>query len=85
MRRFLTTLMLGAALCAPVVMHAEDHPKRYYDRDKRDYHEWNETENRAYRHWLQDERHRTYHPWAKAGKVEQRDYWRWRHDHADWH
>ncbi len=85
MRRYLTTLLLGAAMCAPVVMHAEEHPKRYYDRDKRDYHEWNEAENRAYRHWLEAERHRAYHPWAKARREEQREYWRWRHEHSDWH
>uniref|UniRef100_Q028B7 Uncharacterized protein n=1 Tax=Solibacter usitatus (strain Ellin6076) TaxID=234267 RepID=Q028B7_SOLUE len=84
MRRYLTTLLLGAAMCAPVVMQAEEHPKRYYDRDRRDYHEWNERENRAYRHWLEAERHSVYHPWAKARRDEQRAYWRWRHDHADW-
>jgi hypothetical protein len=85
MRRYLTTLLLGAAMCAPVVMHADDHPKRYYDRDKRDYHEWNEAENRAYRHWLEAERHRAYRPWTKASREEQRQYWRWRHEHSDWH
>jgi hypothetical protein len=86
MRRYLSTFLLGAAMCVPVVMQAaDDHPKRYYDRDKRDYHEWNEQEERAYRHWLQEERHGEYHPWAKARRDEQREYWRWRHEHPDWH
>jgi hypothetical protein len=83
MRRYLTTLLLGAALCAPIAVHAKE--KRYYDPYKKDYHEWNDREDRAYRHWLQEERHREYHPLAKAGKEEQREYWRWRHEHLDWH
>ena len=85
MRRYLSTLLLGVAMCVPVVMHAADeHPKRYYDRDRRDYHEWNEQEDRAYRHWLQEQRHSEYHPWARARREEQREYWRWRHEHPDW-
>jgi type III secretory pathway component EscR len=87
MRRYLSSLLLGAALCAPVVMYAQDehHDKRYYDRERKDYHEWNEREERAYRHWLQEERRREYHPWEKARREEQREYWRWRHEHMDWH
>ena len=80
MRRYLTTLLLGAALCTPGVMHA----KKYYDRDRHDYHEWNEHEERAYRHWLQEERRHEYHPWVKARRQEQMEYWRWRHAHPDW-
>jgi type III secretory pathway component EscR len=87
MRRYLSSLLLGAALCAPVVIHAQDeyHDKRYYDKEKKDYHEWNEREDHAYRHWLQEERHREYHPWEKASREEQKEYWRWRHEHMDWH
>jgi hypothetical protein len=84
MRRYLSTLLLGVAMCAPVVMHAQDHPKKYYDRDKKDYHEWNEQEDRAYRHWVENERHKPYRAWSKASKSEQAEYWRWRHAHADW-
>ena len=86
MRRFLSTLLLGLVISAPVVMRAaDDHPKRYYDRYKKDYHEWNEQEERAYRHWIQEERKREYHPWVKAPRSEQSEYWRWRHEHSDWH
>ncbi len=84
MRRYLSTLLLGVAMCAPVVMHAQDHPKKYYDRDKKDYHEWNEQEDRAYRHWVENERHKPYHGWSKASKSQQAEYWRWRHAHSDW-
>lgn len=84
MRRYLSTLLLGAALCAPIVVHAEEHPKKYYDRTRKDYHEWNEQEERAYRHWVEAERHRKYQPWARTRREDQQAYWRWRHDHSDW-
>jgi hypothetical protein len=37
MRRYLSALLLGAAMFAPVVMNAKDehHDKRYYDRYKK--------------------------------------------------
>jgi hypothetical protein len=84
MRRILAATFFGGMLLVPMAtqMRAEDH--RYYDRDHRDYHEWNEAEARAYRHWLTEERHRAYHDWAHASAREQRDYWRWRHDHMNW-
>jgi len=84
MRRFLAATFLSGMLLAPMAlqMRAEDH--RYYDRDHHDYHEWNEAEARAYRHWLVEERHHEYHDWARANARERRDYWRWRHEHMDW-
>ena len=86
MRRFLGAVVLsGFLLAAPVAMRADDHPKRYYDPYKRDYHEWNEAEEHAYRHWVEEERHLKYHDWEHANKKEQRDYWKWRHEHPDWH
>jgi hypothetical protein len=74
---------LGAALLGPAAF-ADDphHDKRYYDRERKDYHEWNEHENQAYRHYLEDN-HRTYHDWAKANRKEQQEYWHWRHEHPD--
>ena len=83
MRKFLGALLLGGALMAPVAMQAQVHV-RVYDQDRRDYHEWNDNENRAYRHWLMEERHRRYHDFNRANRNEQREYWRWRHDHMDW-
>jgi hypothetical protein len=85
MRRYFSTLLLGAILCYPVVTrtaYADDH--RYYDAEHKDYHEWNENEGRAWRHWLEIN-HRAYHEWDKAKTREQREYWHWRHDHQDWH
>jgi type III secretory pathway component EscR len=84
MRRFLGALMLSGVLMAPIAMQAKD-DHRVYDRDRRDYHQWNEAENRAYRHWLTEERHHQWHDWNRASRAEQREYWRWRHEHSDWH
>jgi type III secretory pathway component EscR len=88
MRRFLSGFVLSAALMAPVVMTARAEErrivvKRYYDRDNRDWHEWNENEDRAYRHYLMEQR-REYRPWPEVRRrEEQREYWRWRHQHPD--
>jgi hypothetical protein len=79
------TLVLGASLSGPFTVraNADDHPKRYYDRDRKDYHEWNEKEDRAYRKYL-EEKHRSYRSWNKARAAEQREYWRWRHEHPEY-
>jgi type III secretory pathway component EscR len=87
MHRFLTTLVLGAALVAPVGLRADDdhHEKdkhRYYDRDAKDWHEWNEQEQRAYRRYL-EENHKRDLAWERARANEQRSYWKWRHKHPD--
>ena len=84
MRRYLGAILLSGFLLSPAIAMADDHhDSRYYDRDRRDYHEWNEREQRAYRHWLEQERHRTYHDWERASARERREYWRWRHAHPD--
>src|SRR6266536_5248829 len=88
MNRYLTAFLLTAALAVPMTARADDRHddhhanKRYYDRQAKDWHEWNENETRAYRRYL-EERHRTYHEWEKAKRLEQEDYWRWRHAHPD--
>ena len=47
MRRYISTFILGLVLATPFTAVAKDeHSRRYYDRDRRDYHEWNERENR---------------------------------------
>ena len=55
---------------------------RIYDRDHRDYHYWDEREDRAYRnYWV--ERRREHRPYERIKRKEQREYWRWRHEHPD--
>jgi hypothetical protein len=84
-------LFATAALVAPlavtttaaqeVVVSTGDHT-RYYDRDHKDYHEWNDREERSYRVYLTD-RHHKYYEFHHANHHEQRDYWNWRHNHPD--
>ena len=73
--RFLfSTLFLTAALAVPTAMnaaskpqdngrqeehHRDDDHNRIYDRDHRDYHNWNDNEDRSYRVYI-DERNREY-------------------------
>jgi len=88
MHRYLSALVLSAALLTPVAVTAakdDDHRhkvKRYYDKDSHDWHEWNEREDSAYRRYLQ-EQHRANREWAKANRKQQREYWKWRHSHPD--
>jgi len=86
MKRLVVILLLIGSFLTPVVTFAEEH-RRYYDRDRRDWHEWNEHENRAYRHWLMEEagverRYREYRRNKRpAASV---SIGRWRHEHGDW-
>jgi hypothetical protein len=85
MRHFwiLSAFVVGAALTAPVAVGADDpHDKRYYDRAGRDYHIWNDQEDRAYRVYL-GEQHREYREFETANITQQRAYFRWRHQHPD--
>jgi hypothetical protein len=71
MRRFLiwTALFAGAILIAPGTISAQDHDRRYYDRDGHDYHTWNVQEDRAYRVYL-GEQHREYRDFRRVKVVQ---------------
>jgi hypothetical protein len=93
MSKFTAAIMLCAGLTLPLAAapqhdrddeRREEHHERnrYYDQDRKDYHEWNEAESRAWRRYWEMER-RPYTDW-QAAKAEQRAaYWRWRHNHPD--
>src|SRR4029077_14286440 len=55
--RYLSSLFLAAAIAAPVLVVAEAKAQehsvqvRVYDRDHRDYHNWDDREDRAYRRY----------------------------------
>jgi len=93
MRRYLGTLLLGTFLAAPVLVLADEHDKhdanrveRYYDPDAKQWHEWNESENKAYHeYWEQNrkDRDKDFRDFKKLNKKERSDYWRWRHEHQD--
>jgi len=89
--RYLVSLLLGAALIAPMGIQAstvEDRdrdrncPKDGYDRDRRDCHTWDDHENRAYQTW-QEGKHKTHREFSKLKSKEQSEYWKWRHEHPD--
>jgi hypothetical protein len=57
---------------------------RYYDADHRDYHRWDGDEDRAYRaYWTEVRPRDPYRDYGRLNPGEQRDYWNWRHGHAD--
>jgi hypothetical protein len=64
--------------------HQANRTERYYDKDTKTWHEWNGSEQQAYRHWW-DESHkgREYREFSKLNAKERAEYWRWRHDHPD--
>ena len=91
MRRAISAVLITAAcaLTAPIgVSAAEQHtttttaPRRVYDPYRRDYHNWNHDEQRAYREYLA-ERHRAYTAYRRQRMAERRAYWRWRHEREE--
>ena len=71
MHRFLilSVLFAGATFIAPAARAEEHHDKRYYDREGRDYHTWNNQEDRAYRVYLGDQ-HRDYRDFGRVKVVQ---------------
>jgi hypothetical protein len=85
---YIGSLFLAAALAAPVATMAAPVPQdarvqiRVYDRNHRDYHNWDDRENRAWGVYLSDN-HRHAHEYARARRRERSEYWNWRHAHPD--
>ncbi len=86
---------LGGSALLPATALAKDHDKhkshgralghekqerRMYDRAHRDYHVWNNDEDRWFREFL-TERHRPVIPFSRLNRKQQHAYWQWRHDH----
>jgi hypothetical protein len=86
--RYIHSLLLAAAIAAPTAIMAGPKPQeggiqvRVYDRDHRDYHNWDDREDRAYRGYL-TERHQSYREYNQQHEKEQRRYWKYRHNHPD--
>ena len=92
------TLPVTAGLLFPAYMfarqdhdrddhHDADHgraPYAYYDAHHRDWHQWNESEDKEWRTYL-DSQHRQYVPFTQADERDQDRYWNWRHKHEDHH
>jgi hypothetical protein len=82
----LSSLVLAAALTssfAGMACSEHHHSYRVYDPYYTDYHEWNSDEVVYYNRWA-DETHRDAHrDFRKLPPEEQKEYWTWRHNHAD--
>jgi hypothetical protein len=85
-RLFVSALFLSAAFVAPLAIGVKAAPQevtvRVYDRNHKDYHNWDDNEARSY------ETFRGYHPkynvtFSKTSRSQQSAYWNWRHDHPD--
>lgn len=85
---FSGALLAAATLAAPLFSSAAtprpQDDRGIYDREHKDYHKWDDGEDRAWRRWLA-ETHRKEHEFAKADRKEQAEYWKWRHGHPDAH
>jgi hypothetical protein len=86
--RYIASLFLAAALAAPASIIAAPAPQenrdqnRIYDKDHKDYHNWDDHENQQWGVFL-SENHRKSHEFSKSNKKEQSEYWNWRHAHPD--
>ena len=85
--RYIATLFLPAAIAAPLSMAVAAPQEasvqvRVYDRDHRDYHNWDDREDRAYRSYLTEQRE-TYREYNRQNHRMQKHYWKWRHNHPD--
>jgi hypothetical protein len=86
--RYIASLFLTAALAAPVVIMAAPGPQavgvqfRVYDKNHKDYHNWDDRENQSWGLYLSSN-HKRPHEFAKANSREQSQYWAWRHSHPD--
>jgi hypothetical protein len=67
---------------APVTTAAQSVDVRVYDSHHKDYHNWDDHEDRAYRRYL-TEKHYEYVEYQKQNSRRQRAYWDWRHSHPD--
>ena len=73
----LTIALVGPAL-VPTAALAQGVSVRVYDRSHKDYHQWNDDEDRTYRQYL-TQNHRSYRPIAKTSRKQQAAYWQFRH------
>jgi hypothetical protein len=86
--RYIAPLFLIVALAAPLSSIASPGAQkpsvqiRVYDSTHKDYHNWDDNENRAWGQYLSENHYKT-HDYKKANKREQSQYWNWRHDHED--
>jgi hypothetical protein len=93
--RILSSMLLMGALAAPLALQAQDRDdkhdrddraknQRVYDRNHKDYHAWNDDEDRNYRQWYtQKYNGREYREYNRLNKKDQAAYWNWRHQNGN--
>jgi hypothetical protein len=87
-RRYVASLFLAAALAGPMSIMAVPAPEgatvqiRVYDRNHRDYHNWDDRENHAWGVYLTNN-HQRHYEYSRANRRQQDQYWAWRHSHPD--
>jgi hypothetical protein len=86
-QRYIVSLFITVAFAAPASLMAAPKAQasvelKVYDKNHKDYHNWNDHEDQAYRGYL-SEQHQTYRPYAKQSHKQQDQYWNWRHGHPD--
>ena len=91
--RFLSSLFLTAALAAPMAMMAaaipqdnqrhedKDNHKRYYDKQHKDYHTWDDNEDHFYQRYQTE--HHEKRAFIELNTRQQGVYWNWRHNNPD--
>ena len=89
MNKLLSILALSGALLIPTCAIAQDHHdhdrdqhQRYYDKKHKDYHEFDNRENNAWRMYA-EQQHRSNLAWERANERQKQNYWNWRHSHSD--
>lgn len=86
--RFIGSLILAAAIAAPMTMIAAPGPNddgvqvRVYDSHHKDYHNWDDHENTSWGVYLTNN-HKKPHEFSRSSKREQSNYWNWRHSHPE--
>ncbi len=83
---FIGSLLLAGAIFAPAITGAprpQEVQLRVYDRDHRDYHNWDDREDHAYRGYLVESGIKLTGRTTTRRARDQRNYWKWRHNHPD--
>jgi hypothetical protein len=82
----ISSFFLAVAILAPAAIRANAATPqvvvRVYDRDHRDYHNWDDREIHSYGIFRAD--HPKYNvTFSRTSRRQQREYWNWRHAHGD--
>src|SRR5579863_3219500 len=93
--QFVGLCLLSAAIVMPAAIRSGARPqdrdhrddgrqddRRAYDSVHRDWHDWDDREEGAYKRFL-EERRRPYRSYFDVDVRTQADYWNWRHGHPD--